>query len=347
MSYTAGNQLLGEHSLKSGFSTGCDLHCASSHRPSRYPYEGDHSRADLALCRLIAFYTQDAEQVDRLFRASALSRAKWEHRADYREWTITKAIATAPERWRGVSVKTNGHPEHERHTAEIGDNQQEAEQEIHDDPKYKPIAPYLIKWSTAKGSVLYYRKPGTTDDQMLANFMAWIIEERLEDDGAEPVRMVTLDATLISGKRFPEIRIPVPEFYSLAGVLKALGTEAVVSPGPMVKDRIRHAIQLYSNRQKYPQRHVFTHLGWRKVSESWCYLHAGGSIPAVAEVSVDKSLQRYVLPQVSSAQDAISASLRVLRMCAPAAHHSATVSRLLGTASTVVGDRCNRMARRS
>jgi hypothetical protein len=84
----------------------------------------------------------------------------------------------------------------------------------------------------------------------------------------------------------------------------------------MVKDRIRHAIQLYSNRQKYPQHHVFTHLGWRKVSESWCYLHAGGSIPAVAEVSVDKSLQRYVLPQVSSAQDAISASLRVLG-CAP------------------------------
>ena len=87
-------------------------------------YEGDHSRADLALCRLIAFYTQDAEQVDRLFRASALSRAKWEHRADYRDWTITKAIATAPERWRGVSVKSNGQPEHKRHTAEFSDKQE-------------------------------------------------------------------------------------------------------------------------------------------------------------------------------------------------------------------------------
>ena len=72
-------------------------------------YEGDHSRADLALCRLIAFYTQDPEQIDRLFRQSALFRSKWE-RADYREWTITKAIETTPERWRGVSAERNGQP---------------------------------------------------------------------------------------------------------------------------------------------------------------------------------------------------------------------------------------------
>jgi hypothetical protein len=146
--------------------------------------------------------------------------------------------------------------------------------------------------------------------------MAWIIEERLEDDGAESIRMVTMEATLASGKQFPEIKIAVPEFYSLAGLMKALGTEAVVSPGPMVKDRIRHAIQLYSNRQKYPQRHVFTHLGWRKVDGVWCYLHAGGSIPAKAEVSVDKALQRYILPHTTSAQAALKASLRVLE-CAP------------------------------
>jgi hypothetical protein len=174
----------------------------------------------------------------------------------------------------------NGQPKHGAHRAtsdehntaedrDIGDDHQEAEREIHDDPKYKPIAPYLIKWSLAEGNALYYRKPGTTDDQKLANFMAWIIEERLEDDGAESIRMVTMEATLASGKQFPEIRIAVPEFYSLAGLMKALGTEAVVSPGPMVKDRIRHAIQLYSNRQKYPQRHVFTHLGWRQVDSVW------------------------------------------------------------------------------
>lgn len=53
---------------------------------------GDHSRADLALCNMLAFWTgRDPDRMDRIFRASGLYRAKWE-RADYRGWTIGKAI---------------------------------------------------------------------------------------------------------------------------------------------------------------------------------------------------------------------------------------------------------------
>jgi hypothetical protein len=235
-----------------------------------------------------------------------------------RKW-LASEIARARAKLNGHQRTTTNAPEpepEERHSSEEHDEQKFSGDTRHEDEHYQPIPPYLIKWSLQKGNALYYQKPGTTDEQILANFMAWIVEERLEDDGAEPVRMVTLDAMLISGKRFPEIRIAVPEFYSLAGILKALGTEAVVSPGPLVKDRIRHAIQLFSNRKKYPQRHVFTHLGWRQVDGVWCYLHAGGSIPSVAEVSVDKALQRYILPVVSSPQGAIKASLRTLE-CAP------------------------------
>ena len=315
------------------------------------PNEG-HSEADLALCRELAFYTQDAAQIDRLFRQSALYREKWE-RADYRDGTITRAIKSAPEHWRGVSAEHHGQADDdaagdEYHAAakgDMGDEQQETGQEPHEDEKYKPIEPYLIKWNQRKGTALFYRKPGTTDDQILANFMAWIIEERLEDDGAEPVRMVKMDATLVSGKRFPEIHMPVPEFYTLAGILKALGTEAVVSPGPMVKDRIRHAIQLFSNRQTYPQRHVFTHLGWRKVDGVWCYLHAGGSIPGKAEVSVDKALQRYVLPHAASAP-AASSQLADPRMRTSAADASALLCRLPGTARGVARTGCKRMGGR-
>jgi len=35
------------------------------------------SEADLALCSFLVFYTQDAAQLDRLFRASKLFREKW------------------------------------------------------------------------------------------------------------------------------------------------------------------------------------------------------------------------------------------------------------------------------
>lgn len=55
----------------------------------------DQSRADLALCSYLAFWTQgDAARIDRLFRQSALMRDKWE-REDYRNWTISKAIEGA------------------------------------------------------------------------------------------------------------------------------------------------------------------------------------------------------------------------------------------------------------
>jgi putative DNA primase/helicase len=56
-------------------------------------YDGDDSRADLALCSALTFWTQDEAQIDRIFRRSGLYREKWE-RADYREATIAKAMTT-------------------------------------------------------------------------------------------------------------------------------------------------------------------------------------------------------------------------------------------------------------
>jgi putative DNA primase/helicase len=74
---------------------------------SSYP---SHSEADLALCRLLAFFTQDAAQINRLFRQSALMRDKWEQHPTYSDSTITLAIESAQDHWRGVSAETNGQP---------------------------------------------------------------------------------------------------------------------------------------------------------------------------------------------------------------------------------------------
>ncbi|MBM3147243.1 MAG: hypothetical protein FJ000_05025, partial [Actinobacteria bacterium] len=55
-------------------------------------YDGDHSRADLALCSHLSFWTGGNEvRMDALFRQSGLYREKWE-RTDYRERTIAAAI---------------------------------------------------------------------------------------------------------------------------------------------------------------------------------------------------------------------------------------------------------------
>lgn len=56
-------------------------------------FDGDHSRADQALIGMIAFYAQNAVQVERIFGMSALGqRDKWHAREDYRIRCISFAI---------------------------------------------------------------------------------------------------------------------------------------------------------------------------------------------------------------------------------------------------------------
>ena len=59
---------------------------------------GSHSEADIALCSVIAFWTQDTHGIDAIFRQSKLYRDKWDekHRTDgatYGEMTIEKALS--------------------------------------------------------------------------------------------------------------------------------------------------------------------------------------------------------------------------------------------------------------
>ena len=54
-------------------------------------HAGDESAADLALLSMLAFWTTDEDQLDRVFRLSGLYRSKWE-RGDYRSRTIARAL---------------------------------------------------------------------------------------------------------------------------------------------------------------------------------------------------------------------------------------------------------------
>jgi putative DNA primase/helicase len=72
-------------------------------------YAGDDSRADLALCSLLAFWTDgDTERMDQLFRQSGLMREKW-NRHDYRERTFNKVLEGRTEFYQpGEKVSANG-----------------------------------------------------------------------------------------------------------------------------------------------------------------------------------------------------------------------------------------------
>jgi hypothetical protein len=76
---------------------------------SGYP---SHSEADLALARILAFWTGgDHMQIDRLFRRSGLYREKWE-RDDYRDRTITKAVQGQDEFYIPSNGEAQGGQEH-------------------------------------------------------------------------------------------------------------------------------------------------------------------------------------------------------------------------------------------
>ena len=69
---------------------------------SEYPSQ---SEADSALCCILGFYTQDPDQIDRLFRRSVLYRPKWDEkhgRGTYGQLTIENALRlTKGNRWSG------------------------------------------------------------------------------------------------------------------------------------------------------------------------------------------------------------------------------------------------------
>jgi primase-polymerase (primpol)-like protein len=65
-------------------------------------YGNDDSAADQALTNMLAFWTTDKTQIDRLFRRSALKRAKWDERRGrqtYGERTIDSALAYVAEHY--------------------------------------------------------------------------------------------------------------------------------------------------------------------------------------------------------------------------------------------------------
>ena len=92
-------------------------------------YAGDESRADEALACLLAFYTRDAAQIERLMNASALARReKWREREGYRRLTIQKALDYTREHY---------DPNHNAMTRNEAANAKPIDQSMQEDPLEK------------------------------------------------------------------------------------------------------------------------------------------------------------------------------------------------------------------
>jgi putative DNA primase/helicase len=91
-------------------------------------YGGDDSSADQALCDLLAFWTRDASQIDRLFRGSGLYRDKWDEargKQTYGERTIAQALTKItttydPDAWLDAQIAATKGRDGQGHTSTPG-----------------------------------------------------------------------------------------------------------------------------------------------------------------------------------------------------------------------------------
>jgi len=89
-----------------------------------------------------------------------------------------------------------------------------------------------------------------------------------------------------------------------------LGARAIVYPGLGLRDHARAAVQVLSG--EMPERHVYSHSGWRELPGGWAYLHAGGAIGEAGpvsgvEVALPDALAPMVLPDPPAGDELLSA----------------------------------------
>jgi hypothetical protein len=121
----------------------------------------------------------------------------------------------------------------------------------------------------------------------LSTFTAMIVEEVVEDNGAETKRLLHLRAQ--QGEQVVEFDLTPERFLEMKWPVEAIGPGAILLPGASVREHARAAIQFLSGNP--PCRRVYRHTGWTEVGGASAYLHGGGAVAAGGGIDgVDVSL---------------------------------------------------------
>jgi len=179
-------------------------------------------------------------------------------------------------------------------------------------------APALPYRETPGGLVWLCSTKDGTVEKPLTNFLARIVADEIEDDGAE-----TRHTYLIQARRNGRqacLSVPIASFEGLAWPAEHLGVGASCYPGMTIKAHAAFAIRQLSGEP--PEQRVYTHTGWRKLeSGAYVYLHAGGiigaEVPEDVSVRLSRTLQQYALPmppQGEALRAAVEATLRLVEL---------------------------------
>ena len=147
----------------------------------------------------------------------------------------------------------------------------------------------------------------------LCNFVAWPIRDILKDNGLTTERFIELQGLLQGGATFNPVKVSGKNFLEMKWLIEAWGVRAAMQP--KLEQYVRHALQLMAQ-AGIPESTIFTHLGWRKIGDSWAFFHAGGAVGSGAvEVEISDRLRKYSLPEeTGDIKKALEASLSLLEL---------------------------------
>ena len=163
------------------------------------------------------------------------------------------------------------------------------------------------------GGVIAWRKE-TRDGSVptpLCNFGARIVAEEVHDDGAGQRTVLAIEGQMPDGRPLPCVKVPAERYFAMTWVTEVWGTAPVILAGQGKKDHLRAAIQMLSGR--VPRHTVYGHLGWRKISDEWAFLHNDGAIGSDGgrndvEIETDTDgFQPYRLPEPGADPDVVAA----------------------------------------
>lgn len=126
--------------------------------------------------------------------------------------------------------------------------------------------------------------------ERLSNFNAQIIQQIINDDGSGSLISFKIEGILETGVALPTITLSSQEFESMGWIISKWGAQAWYSGVSGTKEHLRAAITFLS--KDFPTLHIYTHTGWRKVSEEWVFLSEAGGIShngIVESLTVDLS----------------------------------------------------------
>lgn len=179
-------------------------------------------------------------------------------------------------------------------TNKFNKNQENSLSSLFENTPYEIIDGSLFKVTNKKGNKVY---------QKLSNFVPYLKNETIIDDGVDVKRYLSMEGKHANGKNLPSIRISANDFNNMNWITKNWGLHCNIETGQTVKDCIRHAIQCTATNIKIE--HIYCHTGWRNINNKLVFLCNGLYLDKNIETNVELEgkLSRYCLTDVLTVID--------------------------------------------